>query len=344
MYSKALLAGVASATLAGAPAHAELLLRNLFQDAALSVDGWGDTASQGQLQANVPSGSQVLRAYLYTPSIWNFVPVFPVTFGGQSFQLSDGIQLTPNNNPATTMLYDVTSIVKPVIEGGTGGIYNFTINDGGGNDGAVLVVAYSNAETQGRSALVLDGELATGGDTTLVNFAAPFTSGDFIMSLGISFSRAFSFQTTEIDITTSSNPLARRLASCAGGNNDGFGQNGALITAGGVGDLPGNPDPNCEFNEDFDDELYNLSVGNTVNPAPFLTFGDTWLRLNTINPSNDDNVFGMFITSGVRIANVDGPSIGVPEPGTMAIMGSALLGIGVMRRRAKHTTGQQPGA
>jgi hypothetical protein len=190
---------------------------------------------------------------------------------------------------------------------------------------------------------VLDGELATGGDTTLVNLAAPYPGGDFIMSLGISFSSAFTDQTTEIDIITSTNPLARRLASCAGGNNDGFRENGALITAGGVGDLPDNPDPNCVFNQDEDDELYNLALGNSVNPAPFLTPGDTWLQLKTINPTNDDNVFGMFITSAVPIANVDGPSVGVPEPATMAILGSALLGIGVMRRRAKHTTGQQPG-
>jgi hypothetical protein len=215
--------------------------------------------------------------------------------------------------------------------------------DSGGHDGAVLVVAYSNADTQGSSALVLDGELATGGDTTLVNLAAPYPGGDFIMSLAVSFSAPIGPQTTEIDMTTSSNPLARRLASCAGGSNDGSWVNSSLITAGGIGDLPDNPDPNCTVSQDEDDELYNLALGNNVNPAPFLTPGDTWLQLNTINYSNDDNVFGMFITSAVPIANVDGPSVGVPEPATMAILGSALLGIGVMRRRAKHTTGQQPG-
>ena len=40
----------------------------------------------------------------------------------------------------------------------------------------------------GGSAIILDGELATGGDTVTLNFASPYMSGDFIMSLASSFS------------------------------------------------------------------------------------------------------------------------------------------------------------
>ena len=68
--------------------------------------------------------------------------------------------------------------------------------------------------------------------------------------------------------------------------------NGALITAGGVGDTnanPPNPNQIANSNPRYDDELYNLS--------PFVNTGDTNINVATRNPSNDDNVFfaGFFI-------------------------------------------------
>ncbi|MFO0493342.1 MAG: PEP-CTERM sorting domain-containing protein, partial [bacterium] len=286
----------------------------------------------GQLQANIPSGSQILGAYLYTSSVWgeNVSPgrAYAVRLNGTLLTPSTGTILSPNLNPAETVRYDVTNIVSSAIQGGPGGLYNFNLQESGGdNDGSVLVIAYRNAATQGRSALIFDGELSTTGDTTRLNFASPYTGGNLIMSLASSYSVQPSGQYTQIDVRTSNNPIARRLTTSAGGFDDGRFGNGALITVGGIGDSPANPAPFAEPLDDsrVDDELYNLALGNSVDANPFITPGDTWAELITINPSNDDNVFGVFISADFMIDNP------IPTPGAAALLG--LGGLLAARRR-----------
>jgi MYXO-CTERM domain-containing protein len=103
-----------------------------------------------------------------------------------------------------------------------------------------------------------------------------------------------------------------------------------LITVGGVGDNTANPDPACKsFNgPEADDELYNLAAGNSANSAPFISTGDTWLKLTTINESNNDNAFGVFITAAFEKASKP-----VSEPPAAALMAIALLGLTALRRR-----------
>jgi hypothetical protein len=321
--------------LSSSPASAALLVRNSFQDAALSIDAFGSPSNSGLLQTNVPSGATVVGAYLYSSSIWNFGPVNDVKLNGNLLSTSAATVLTPNANPTTTVVWDVTSILKSIIEGGPGGLQNHTIEELGNNDGQTLVVAYKSPLTVGYTSFILDGELATGGDTTTFNFASPYTSGDFFVSLADTFSYQPANQYSKIDVTTDST-LNRRLTSSAGGQDDGSSSNGALITAGGIGDNPANPDP---FATDSggprtDDEYYNLALGNIVDPTPFIKSGDTFLQLKTQNPSNDDNVYGLFITSTFKLNT---PQVKVPEPAsTLGLLALGAMGAGSMLKRKQQ--------
>lgn len=327
---------------ASSSANATLILRSGFQDAALSTDGFG--GSSGQLQSDTPNGATIVKAFLYSSDVNGSGLTGNITFNGHVLTGGSGTLLTPNLQPANHEVFDVTSIVKPIIEGGTGGITNFTISEQGNRDGETLVVVYRAASTTGSTAIILDGELSQGGDTTVLSFAKPYAGGNVIMSLADSFSfngggtTNATGQISNIDVITSSHAI-RRLSSCAGGNDDGgfVAANGALLTVGGVGDNPANPDPNCAGGAG-DDELYNLALGNSADAAPFLTAGDTTISFKTNNPSFDDNVFGLFFNSAATIDGVDntpippGPGPSLPLPGTALLMGLGLLGLAGMRR------------
>jgi hypothetical protein len=261
-------------------------------------------------------------------------PVYDVTFHGTSLPLSSATILSPNNNPATTVRWDVTNIIASSF---TVGLQDFSIVENGPiptNDGAVLVVAYSNPSTQGFTSVILDGELSTTGGTSQFDFVSPYTGGDFLVSLASSYSRQPSWQFTQIDVTTDSTNN-RRLTTSAGGQDDGETPPGGLITVGGIGDDPANPGPFDSPSDPsaprIDDEYYNLALGNIENAAPFISPGDTFLRLTTQNPTNDDNVFGLFITSGFKITATP-----VPEPSmTLGIFGIGAIGILLSRRGKK---------
>ena len=72
---------------------------------------------------------------------------------------------------------------------------------------------------------------------------------------------------------------------------------------GGIGDDPANPvDPFAEDDAGprADDELYDLGQGNATNSAPFLVNGIRSFTVNTLNPSDNDNIFFMGLNVTAR--------------------------------------------
>ena len=340
MKNKLLAIGLALVASVGIAmnAHAGSFLRAAYQDAALAIDGWGSSSvASGFLQTGNLGGSSVLAAWLYSADVWGGGVAGNVHLEESFLPTNDGILLSKTSgNPVNVRLYDVTSIVKSKIESGQ---TDFSISEEGDSDGEVLVVAYKNSSTVGGTAIILDGGLAQGGDSTRLNFASPYIGGDAFLSLAISFSYGDS-QNTRVTVKTSSNEDGRLLTSAAGGNDDAdfLGGNGALITVGGVGDSPLNPLDPALTGGRYDDELYNLALGNDVSADPFLRNGDTWLELLTNNPSFDDNVFATFFTSTFRIDDVNDDDINpdnpvVPEPSSALLLASGALGLAYLRRR-----------
>jgi len=264
----------------------------------LSADGGGSTASSYTVDVNKPSASStVYKAYLMGASQ-----------GFSSYIIPDGC-ITLNSSPVnwngTTasgiLSYnhysDVTSIVAPVMNAAGVGITSFTVSECGAIDGTALLVIFADPTTTEKTIVIMFGACSTGGDSFSLTLGTPIdpaTPGAMLdMGLGISFGAQgqCAAQYSRVDINS------QRLTTSAGGEDDGQLANGALITVGGLGDLNTNPaDPNgsAGCNPRYDDELYSL--------IPFITNTTTSITVNTLNPSNDDNIFlSYFQISGVAI-------------------------------------------
>jgi hypothetical protein len=114
--------------------------------------------------------------------------------------------------------------------------------------------------------------------------------------------------------------LRHRYLQCAV-SGQGFVSNGNLITSGG----PGSPYPGfspCLPDYASDHERYDLVACAGVT-------GATTVNVATVNPSGDDNIFEeTFWVSG------QGNVTTAPEPGTLVMFGSGILGLaGLIRRK-----------
>jgi hypothetical protein len=299
----------------GAVAQAKLALLKPTPDSlatfsgngGYSADGLGQNEPGGTVQAEVPGGSTVVQAYLYgtysgTATIDDTNGV--IDFDGTMVQLTQLPDVAPGCCALNAGRADVTSQVAAKVGGG-GGITDFGINnDPSGLEGVGLVVIYSNPNSPEKTIAVLDGGAEQTGDTVTFLFGSPLdlTAPGFgaIMSLG----SGFSFQGVDGHVCgggqfSTVDVNAQRLTSCAGNYDDGVGNDGGLITVGGVGDSTDNPaDPNAE-DTGTDDELYNL--------VPLLHQGDQQLKIDTSNPSSDDNLFlaVVDITARARATTID---------------------------------------
>ena len=276
--------------------------------AALGTSSYGPVP----LRIEKPKGATVRKAYMAFASRGNsFQPLTePPLLEGQPVPLS---METPSPMGAYNYFADVTGQVATKVDAAAAGPVDvmLTETDAYNHEGTVLVVIFDDpAVTSPQSVTLLFGAINPAGDTYGVRLTAPIDKSapdtHMDMSLGISFGyQGYGDQYSTIDVN------GQRLTTSAGGADDGELANGALITAGGVGDSLDNPaDPYAlpTNGERSDDELYNL--------LPFVKNGDTSVQVNTDNPSGDDNVFLATLTMNPPVRNVttDGDTLAVtPE-------------------------------
>jgi len=292
-----------------------------------SSDGFGSTSNSGTISASVPLGATVEAAYLYT-GFFNFgSPFLPTsTLNGSGVAFGPNVLNTTACCGLGSARADVTGIVKPIIDGGPGGIYNFTVTEGDARqDGEALIVVYSLPSLPISTVGILDGFASVTGDVTSINFADPLDPGapGFFaeMIIGDNFSCCSQKSTITVNGTT--------ITTNAGNNDDGIGTiaNGQLITVGGF------DDPFSPFLPSYaeDHEKYNL--------VPQITFGDTSIEVRTVNASQDDNIFlALFHVFGRAGINEPPPPINgiIPEPTSMLLLGSGLAFAGLRRKLRKR--------
>lgn len=261
---------------------------------SVSIDGLGMRATSGNIQVDKPAGATVRSAYLASASTGYTDYVFfgPLT----DYYKNVGVRLlgvpitwdiiTPSSIYSWNHWADVTSIVKPVVDAAGPGIVNLQVQETNEFyvEGEILAVIFDDPGAAAESTVVLAfGAQAISGDTFAIGLAEPIDLSDpnlvLDFSLGISYGYQPTNQVSLVDVN------GQRLTSSAGGQDDGVPYNGALITVGGIGDdFSVNPPPyGSASNPRYDDEAYNL--------IPFVEDGDTSIVVDTINPSNDDNIF-----------------------------------------------------
>jgi hypothetical protein len=324
---------------------------------SLSAVGGGSTPV-GNLLAQVPTGSTVVQAYLFSSQY--YTPFTPdVTLGATTYSGSSWTALglnTSSDLPLEAWVANVTPQMKALIGGGSVSQFSIPVFENVGNattDGEVLAIVYSNPSSPSVTIGFLAGAASSTGATTTVNYSVPLSGvGSPGFSELMSVGDGFSYQTPgnlaqQSTITVD----GRTLTQSAGGMDDGQAANGALITVGGIGNGSGGPADNpTGFNPDptlggvgditgdplgdrTDQEYYNLGMGNDVNSAPFVSNGDTSTTVVTKNSSLDDNIFFLGINVTAQ-AGINKPPPTTPDPAsTAALLGLGLTGLLYLRRK-----------
>lgn len=273
----------------------------------LSVDAAGSNdASHNVLVAKPAANAVVEKAYLMAASN------FQATIGNRDITLDGKVvtwmSATFNDIPPSypkffhNVLADVTDIVKPKVDAAAVGNVAFAVVEAAAKnasiDGEILAVVFRVPKVEKRSIILMFGAQKLAGDRfelTLAEPIDPAARGAWAnMGLGISFSAQPTGQYSTVDVN------AKRLTTSAGGQDDGSFVNGALITAGGIGDSNRNPaNPNAiPVTTRTDDEMYSL--------LKYIDKSTRIVHIDTVNPSNDDNIlFSWFDISAEGDVNKD---------------------------------------
>jgi hypothetical protein len=319
----------------------------------LSVDGLGTNEASGTIDVEKRSATSVVRqAFLLAASTgFGFYPIpdNELTLQGVSVNVDESTLLA-NGIDSYNVRADVTNIVKPVVDAAAPGRISLTLAETltYNMDGEILAVVFDDPAEPDGSISLLYGAQNPLGDSFAVRLSDPIDASNanqkLSFSLGISYGFQGSTQYSTVDVN------GNRLTSSAGGQDDGAGENGALLTVGGLDDSTDNPvdpyaDPGaCGEPPRCDDELYDLKA--------VLADGTTTITVATNNLSNDDNIFfAAFSSSGLAAVINEGivlsPSsqevdVGVPAPLVAVVQDS--LGNGVPDKDVTFTVSSGPDA
>jgi hypothetical protein len=253
----------------------------------LSVDGVGTLAASGNVQVDKPAGGTVDSAYFMCASTYGAGAIADgaVSLAGTPVSWDQHVV----NGSWDNHFADVTSDVSAALNAAAAGVSDVVVAESnpGAVDGCVLAVIFNDpAQTEDRTAVLMFGGQSTTGDTFTITLADPIDTSDPGLTLDMGLGISFSYQGVDGHACGGGQYSVmevngQALSDCAGNYDDGIDSDGALLTVGGVGDSNDNPaDPD---NVTEDDELYNL--------IPFVENGDTVIEVDSVNPSNDDNIF-----------------------------------------------------
>ncbi|MGV3733698.1 MAG: LPXTG cell wall anchor domain-containing protein [Microcella sp.] len=300
-----------------------------------SVDGLGINPPEqtGTLTVQKPAGAAVIRAYLMLASFSevDVADLSDVRLNGAAPSFTE-VATDTLGFGFRNFMADVTSIVRPTIDGASAGNVAIAINEGanaGQIEGSSLVVVFDDPAVSISSIAIYFGTSVTTGDNFTLAFdtlSEPQTQ-DLRMSLGSAFSYGEG-QSTVVSVNGQTlSDVAGHFDDCdafVAGDEDGGNwtcEDGALITVGGVGESLTNPVVGEPWTTVNDDELYSLS--------PFVEVGDTQIEVQTLNDSGDDNVFmAVFYLDEIELEGAERVSAELAETGASETAG--LLGAGML--------------
>lgn len=281
----------------------------------VSVDGIGTTSGVGLIQIDKPSATATVRKAIAVMANNGFSGFNPsdgdVSIGGIAVNgviTAGGASAFFNNGWA-----DITGSHGALFNAAPVGISDVSYSEVSTIEGTTLAIVWDFPEsTENETGVFYFGAQETTGDQFTINLLDPVDLGDpgykLDFGLAISFSAQDQSGNAGSNLCGSDSAMnslvdvnGNRISSSAGNCDDGdptqLVANSNLFTVGGIGDSTANPtDPNaqapCPLPSFVEDELYTL--------LPFVNDGDTVIVVDTLNPSNDDNIhFAWLGTTGI---------------------------------------------